>query len=197
MRYDLPEKSRKALYTGSIALFFLPYNETVLELNVTGMLVKLLFQILGDLLIGVLSLLVLGHVLKLRGQLVDLDDLFQESAFFHLMLAIVEEGLSCLGPALEGLSVLPEEPAEALLPFFIRLLILILLFLLLLSSLSLLLLLLLKLPLPLYELPLILLHLGHALVVLLVLEPREGLPALYTREVPCTTALSLTMFVNL
>ena len=49
----------------------------------------------------------------------------------------------------------------------------------------------------LYEDALVLLHLGHALVVLLVLEAAEGLPALHTREVPRTPALTLTVLVHL
>ena len=56
---------------------------------------------------------------------------------------------------------------------------------------------LLELPLFLDEDALVLLDLGHALVVLLVLEAREGLPALDAREVPRTPALPLAVLVYL
>ena len=54
-----------------------------------------------------------------------------------------------------------------------------------------------ELPLLLDEDALVLLHLGHALIVLLVLEPAEGLPTLHTCEVPCTPALALAVLVHL
>ena len=56
---------------------------------------------------------------------------------------------------------------------------------------------LLELPLLLYENALVLLHLSHALVVLLVFEAAKGLAALDTREVPRTSALAFAVLVHL
>ena len=115
------------------------------------------------------------------------------------MITVLKQGLSGLSPALECLPVLPKVPPQSLLfhPLF-RLLSLSrddLLFNLLVPVL--LLLLLFHLPLPLDELPLVLLHLRHALVVLLVLEAAESLTALHAREMPGTPTPCLAMLVHL
>ena len=111
------------------------------------------------------------------------------------MITVLKKGLSGLSPALEGLSALPKVLPQSLLFHLLLRHLSHLLFNLLVPVL--LLLLLFHLPLPLDELPLVLLHLRHALVVLLVLEAAESLPALHAGEMPGPPTTCLAMLVHL
>ena len=115
------------------------------------------------------------------------------------MLYFFQKFFGCICPSLESLPTLQELPqCLSLLTFWLILVLglfpsiidILLVLVLLLEDL-------LELPLLLYENALVLLHLSHALVVLLVFEAAKGLAALDAREVPRTPALALAVLVHL